>query len=305
MEKINSCCAVIVTYNRKNLLEQCLRALLAQTLTLAEIIIIDNAGTDGSYEHLDKCGLIRAPVRYLRQSINSGGAGGFHLGVKAALEGGCDYFWLMDDDGLPADDCLETLYQNRHKADYIGPVVTDPVQPSQLSFSLRRPGSTVIMSTAAELHQYAEDGVVYDVLAPFNGVFIPRRIVNQVGLPDKKYFIWGDEIDYTHRIIQQGFRQATIVSARFLHPRVKTVGKKMFFNLMQFNVTDSEIKLFCVCRSNSYIKKNYLGVHYSLLFSLKVIWFYLFTCPSMKKLKIAIPALRAGWNGYFNNNFRL
>ena len=226
-----SCCAVIVTYNRKKLLEKCLRALLAQTMVPAEIIIIDNASTDGTREYLEQCGLSGAPVRYLKQSVNSGGAGGFHEGVKAAMSGDCDYFWLMDDDGLPDRECLQQLYQNRHKADYIGPVVTDPDQKALLSFPLRQPGSTQIMETKADLHNYATDGVAYDVLAAFNGVFLPRSVVEKVGLPDKKYFIWGDEIDYSHRINLHGFRQATIISAMFSHPRVQTVGKKKVFHL--------------------------------------------------------------------------
>ena len=52
-----SCCAVIVTYNRKKLLEKCLRALLAQTMVPAEIIIIDNVSTDGHREYVEKCGV--------------------------------------------------------------------------------------------------------------------------------------------------------------------------------------------------------------------------------------------------------
>lgn len=41
---------------------------------------------------------------------NMGGAGGFHEGIKYAFEHGFDYIWLMDDDGFPAETCLENSY---------------------------------------------------------------------------------------------------------------------------------------------------------------------------------------------------
>lgn len=304
MNKNPTCCAVVVTYNRKLLLEKCLQALLSQSYPVTEIIIIDNASTDGTGEHLDQCGLSLAPVRYLKQTVNSGGAGGFHLGVAEAVKSGCDYVWLMDDDGLPAADCLEQLFLYAEKADYIGPVVTDPQDPALLSFPLRIPASTHIMTARDDLESFAHEGLVKDILAPFNGVLLSKQMIDKIGLPDKKYFIWGDEIDYTQRVLAAGYSIATVLAANFSHPRVQSVGKKMFFGLMHFNDTDSSMKLFCLCRNNVYIKNKYFGKHYGLMFSVKVLWFYLFTIPSITKFRTAISALYAGWISRFDNNFR-
>lgn len=304
MKKNQTCCAVIVTYNRKFLLEKCLRSLLNQTHPVTEIIVIDNASTDGTGEYLEQCGLSEAPVRYFKQTVNSGGAGGFHQGVAEAMQSGCHYIWLMDDDGKPAADCLEQLLLHADKADYIGPLVTDPNNPELLSFPLRIPASTHITTTSDDLKKFAIEEMVMGVLAPFNGVLLTRQVVEKIGLPDKKYFIWGDEIDYTQRVLAAGFSVGTVLSASFSHPRVQTVGKKMCFGLMHFNDTDSGMKLFCLCRNNVYIKNKYFGKHYGIMFSVKVIWFYLFTKPSMTKMRIAISALYAGWLSRFDNNFR-
>src|SRR4051794_36805954 len=102
--------AVVVTYNRSAMLAQCLAALFAQAVLPAEVVVVDNASTDGTRELV---GAAAAPggcdLRYLRLARNGGGAEGFHFGLRDALQRPCDWLWLMDDDAEPASDCLERL----------------------------------------------------------------------------------------------------------------------------------------------------------------------------------------------------
>ena len=94
--------AVIVTYNRKELLCECLDALLAQSFPLAGIVLIDNAGSDGTGALLKEKGYLESGLcKYIRMEVNTGGAGGFHEGVKRAYDEGYDWLWLMDDDVEP------------------------------------------------------------------------------------------------------------------------------------------------------------------------------------------------------------
>ncbi len=100
-------CAVVVTYNRKELLIECLESLIEQSRTLDAILIIDNASTDGTPELLLKNRYIdhlppmdlqepyeltsnknQIPIHYIRMHINTGGAGGFHEGLKRAYDTG-------------------------------------------------------------------------------------------------------------------------------------------------------------------------------------------------------------------------
>lgn len=100
----------MVTYNRRELLAECLRALAAQTHPLERIFVVDNASTDGTEEHLIVEGLLEdARVEYVRLDENRGGAGGFARAVELTrtLEG--DWIWLMHDDSEPVPDALERL----------------------------------------------------------------------------------------------------------------------------------------------------------------------------------------------------
>lgn len=109
MDKKNVC-SVVVTYNRKDLLLECIEALVNQTYELDKIIIIDNNSNDGTYEELDNKGYIKnAKIIYRKLDENVGGAGGFYEGMKIARTLDFDWVWIMDDDTVPQADSLEEL----------------------------------------------------------------------------------------------------------------------------------------------------------------------------------------------------
>ena len=81
--------AVVVTYNRKELLKECLDALLRQTYSVDSIILIDNASNDGTPEFLKENGYLDNPkIDYVRLPENTGSAGGFYDGVKRGYKKG-------------------------------------------------------------------------------------------------------------------------------------------------------------------------------------------------------------------------
>src|SRR5690349_20673166 len=94
--------AVVVTYNRSRLLLECLSALLRQTQPLDRVVLVDNASTDDTVEQLRTHGYLDRPeIDYTRLPTNTGGAGGFHEGLRRAMELGADWMWVMDDDAEP------------------------------------------------------------------------------------------------------------------------------------------------------------------------------------------------------------
>ena len=71
------------------------------------MIVVDNASEDHTREVLDAHAGLELQRIHLEE--NTGGAGGFRAGAEAAYDQGFDRIWLMDDDVVPAPDCLALL----------------------------------------------------------------------------------------------------------------------------------------------------------------------------------------------------
>ena len=236
-------CAVIVTFNRRKCLLECLQALQRQTTDIAAIYIADNASTDGTPQALLMHGYLdRLPpcqikedwlntisysgkptlkIHYHRLTENIGGAGGFAYGVAGAHRQGYDWLWLMDDDGLPENDALENLLSKGLKQIVLCSVVVEKDNPERLCFGLR-----IGRRAYYQRHQLARFADHRQVLAIdsgnfFNSVLIPAQIIAEVGVPDQELFIWGDELDYLYRILRHGFHVVTVLNSIHRHPALK------------------------------------------------------------------------------------
>ena len=109
--------AVVVAYNRQELLRRCLDGLADQTVALMGAVVVDNASTDASGEVASTHRLGAHVVELL---VNTGGAGGFAAGIARALTRfpRADWIWIMDDDTIPTATALEALV--RAAEDYPG-----------------------------------------------------------------------------------------------------------------------------------------------------------------------------------------
>lgn len=237
-------CAVVVTYNRKNDLLRCISKLLEQTISLDEILIIDNASTDGTYDCLVKNKLLNAKsgeiddfilnkindidILYFKQDINTGGAGGFSKGQQLAVERGNHYVWLMDDDGFSEKNTFELLLNSliSTSIDVVTPLVIDINQQDKLSFGL----SLSIQNIEEAEKEKSADGLIYDLCNPFNGTLFTAEIIKKIGFIKAEMFIWGDETEYMRRLISAGYKIGTNVNAKFYHPTSKTVIEHFFFD---------------------------------------------------------------------------
>jgi len=294
--------AVVVTFNRLSLVQR-LVARLRETPGLAEIIVVDNASTDGTGEWLaeaasdDGTPLVAHPL-----DRNRGGAGGFHEGLRLAVERGADLAWLMDDDGLPEPGCLALLLE--HDFDFWGPVVVDEADPSRLVFPIRLPGSTRVVHRMDDVLAAAQDGVIRDVVIPFNGVLVTRELVERIGLPREEYFIWGDDHEYRLRAERAGGRVATVVGAAVHHPSVGDLGTPMMFGRTTYNHSPSDLKHYCMARNNLLNLREYRGWPHALAFVAKTAWFYTVTRPNLGRLRLSFEAMRAGLRGDFTGHER-
>jgi len=301
--------AVVVTFNRLSLLQGLLER-LDQVPGLAEILVVDNASTDGTGEWL--AGLDdrdpgeahpTTPVLGRTLAENGGGARGFHDGLAWAMERGADLAWLMDDDGLPDPDCLSLLLAETG-LDFWGPLVVDQDDPDRLVFPIRLPGGTRVVHRLADVERAATRGRIDDIVIPFNGVLVTRELVERIGLPRAEYFIWGDDHEYRLRAEAAGARIATVVGAQVRHPAVGSLGTPMMFGRTTYNHSPSDLKHYCMTRNNLLNLREYKGWPHALAFVAKTVWFYTFTRPDLGRLATSARAMYAGLRGDFTGHRR-
>jgi rhamnopyranosyl-N-acetylglucosaminyl-diphospho-decaprenol beta-1,3/1,4-galactofuranosyltransferase len=193
--------AVVVTWNRRDLLAESLRATLAQTRPPDRVIVVDNASTDGT-QHLLQDEF--PAVTQLRTTINIGGAGGFALGIRTGLEANpTALLWLMDDDTVPEPDALAALLAAR--ASYSTPPPT--LMASRVVWT---DGRDHPMNTPREMRwappavrsRAAAAGCVTIRSASFVSVLVDGTVVSERGLPIADYFLWNDDFEFTTRLLR-------------------------------------------------------------------------------------------------------
>lgn len=105
-----SVAAIVVTYNRKDLLLENIECLKKQSESDdLDIIIIDNASTDGTDSVLQPY-ILDKSIIYINTGSNLGGAGGFNFGIGYAAKQQYKYLWIMDDDCMPNKSALKEFF---------------------------------------------------------------------------------------------------------------------------------------------------------------------------------------------------
>ncbi|WP_052090379.1 glycosyltransferase [Desulfosporosinus sp. HMP52] len=242
--------AIVVTYNRKELLLECLKALLDQSYSVQQIYVVNNNSTDGTLEHLKNHGFIHnEKVEVINLYENTGGAGGFHHGLKKAKEDEYDWYWLMDDDCLPDSKCLENLLDSG-QGDYLSPLVI-----------AKEDGRTSIWWPNIEF----DSGVLPVSSVPFNGALIKHSVVELQGLPMQELFIFGDDVEYSFRARRNNFSLYVNTKAILYHPMNNCDIVSAFFNRLKVPIYNSKIKHYCYLRNNIYLSLEYrlLGFNFN------------------------------------------
>nr|WP_317398875.1 glycosyltransferase family 2 protein [uncultured Gemmiger sp.] len=202
--------AVVVTYNRKELLCRCLQALEAQQEPNLDILVFDNASTDGTEAAVRGLGLPQ--VRYRNTGRNLGGAGGFSYGIREAVQAGYQYLWIMDDDTLPEPGALKALLQaDKTLRGQYGWLSSRALTPQGEDQPMNRQRKTPYR----DIDGYEQE-LVPSVMASFVSLFLRTDTVRRLGLPIAEFFIWSDDWEYTRRISRE-MPCYTVSSSRVVH----------------------------------------------------------------------------------------
>lgn len=220
----NRVCAVIVTFNRLELLQAALAALRKQTLPLDGILVVDNGSTDATPAWLAAEAAVDAEgvLRVVTQA-NSGSSGGVHAGLTAAFAGEFEWFWIMDDDTIPEAGALEAMIaavdsfataQPTARLGWLNSVV------KWIDGSLHRMNEPKLEPYLTWGPRILDQRYLPAKWCSFVSVMVSREAVAECGLPLKDMFIWYDDVEFTGRIRLKGFT-GLIVLDSFVEHRTK------------------------------------------------------------------------------------
>ena len=207
--------AMIVAYNRPALLKESIEQLLSQSASEElDILIIDNSTTDEVrtfiFEHIQKKEII-----YIGTDSKLSSAAGFQYGMKYAVEHGYEFVWMMDDDCIPTKTTLEEFlkWDNNLSGNY----------GFLSSKALWKDGSINRMalqkkSLFIKVNDFTENPIQVEI-ATFISIFIPTKVISNVGLSIKEFFIWTDDIEFTRRISRK-FKSYLITTSVVIHKSV-------------------------------------------------------------------------------------
>lgn len=202
-------CVVIVTYNRLQKLQKALQSYETQTVLPYSIIVVNNCSTDGTSDFLTQwCAkdshISRKTV--INLDVNTGGAGGFYVGMKRALDTNADWIWVSDDDAYPDKDALYHVQQyaethSRYTACICGAVYLNGV----IDIDHRRISKNRLIKMPYKLPKdcYSKQDILIEDTT-FVGSCFNAEVVRKAGLPIKDFFIYFDDTEYSHRIRHYG-----------------------------------------------------------------------------------------------------
>lgn len=244
--------AIVVTHNRLELLRGCIDALFKQTVTNFDILVVNNASTDGTREYLNAQNSPR--FKYVNRTVNDGGAGGYHFGFSYALNNCYDYAWVMDDDTLPSFNALEELLKaSSILGDYgflASLVLFSDGSLAKMNNCLL--SSRITTKTAC----YYQNNLYFLVkTATFVSFFVKTSTLKEYGLPIKEMFLWSDDTEFSSRISKEKpcfFIPQSIVIHRSIsnyYPDLVTLKKENFWK-MELNIRNR----FYIARRDGFIK---------------------------------------------------
>ncbi|MCC6865873.1 MAG: glycosyltransferase [Ignavibacteria bacterium] len=213
---------IIVNYNVKELLEECIRSVLNSSVNLnVEIIVVDNNSFDGSIQYIKEKFPNENRLKIIESPINLGFAKANNLGSK---EANGEYLLILNPDTILQEDTLEKTLKFYKNSEKTGAVTCKLILPTgKLDLACRRsfPTPSVAVYRILGLSKlfpnsktfgkynltYLDENDTYEVDAIVGAfMFIKKRIYDEVNGFDEDYFMYGEDLDLCFRIKKAGYK---------------------------------------------------------------------------------------------------
>ncbi len=290
---------IIVNYNVKYFLEQCLYSVQKACIGIeAEIIVVDNNSTDGSRDFLEP---LFPDVNFIWNNSNEGFAKANNRAVVVAKG---EYVLFLNPDTIVPEDCFEKCFSlfNQHKntgalgikmIDGKGIFLKESKRafPSPLTSLFKLSGLSRLFPRSELFAKYhlghlpENKNHEVDVLA---GAFmmIPKTVLNEIGSFDERFFMYGEDVDLSFRIQQAGYKNFYFAESTIIHFKGESTKRgsmnyvRLFYNAM-----------------NLFVKKQYTGSKagiFIFLIQIAILARAGFTALGNFLKRIGLPLLDAG-----------
>ncbi|HWP81268.1 MAG TPA: glycosyltransferase family 2 protein [Bacteroidota bacterium] len=226
---------IIVNHNRKDLLEHCLRSVVEANVQ-KEVIVVDNASTDGSRELVER---LFPDVVLIKNSTNERFAKPNNDAMRIARG---RYFFLLNNDAILQPGSLESLLafmENHPDVGMVGPQLLNPdgsIQPSCLGFmsfwthlfdmlALDRlfPNSPFFAAMPMTYFDHSTEREVDHIMAA--ALLVRAEAVAQVGLMDERLTIYYNDTDWSFRFKAAGWKRVFYPAAKVIHHGGQTTAR--------------------------------------------------------------------------------
>lgn len=216
---------IVLNWNGADDTLRCVASLEQQTYPRFQIAVVDNGSTDDSWQALSGLG---DHIHLVRLDQNLGYTGGNNAAMADAFAAGADYVWLFNNDAEADPDSLRRLIARCEADSSIGlasPLVLEASDRTSVQlgcglFDLTTPSfvPTYDIAQAREWHEKYPDRIVLHGTA----LLIRRALYDRIGGLDDLFFAYWEDIDYSIRSAQAGFRNVAVLETAIYHGSKQT-----------------------------------------------------------------------------------
>ncbi len=243
---------VITTFNRAHYLQQLLDSIALLDPRPSGVVVVDNASTDHTARVLAGVEL-PCPLLVEHLPANVGGAGGFAAGMARAISEGAGWLWLMDDDVVVLPDALASFrpWQERYSCIH-GRRYDAAGQPFFWQHLLN---DVLGVHLPVRGDVFARSSVFHTNVGCFEGMLVSTDVVREIGLPDARFFLNGDDLTYGWLISQR--YPVAYVDAFVLQ---KTRAQRQIDLGVRHLNDSSDLSRYCGMRNRGHLAR-YLQLH--------------------------------------------
>lgn len=234
---------IIISYNTKTLLGECLETLFQPQKVNLEIIVVDNASSDGSVNLVEEK---FKKVKIIKNKANLGFAKATNMGIKIAKG---KYVLLLNSDTRTNSLALKMLVDFANKNPEIGIVGArllnrdGSIQPSVFRLpTIKGAVKEFWLKKQGSFGKYFPEGdIPVEVEAVVGAaMLIPKKVIDKIGLLNERYFMYFEDLDYCRRVRRAGFKVYYLPKAEVIHYHGAS-GKELSHKTNQWLVTSSKI----------------------------------------------------------------